>query len=166
MISKNRYVALLRGIGPGNPNMHGSKLCNVFEKLGFTNVASVISSGNVIFDSPSKNIAGLESEIEKALPKYLGFSSTTIIRSQNDLRALVGKNPFKNKEHSLKTYLIVTFLKDKKLVPGGVICTTINMGQPRTPKVMADLEKKYAKAVTTRTWLTILRILKKMESID
>jgi|SRR5581483_6094836 len=160
-----RYVALLRGIGPGNPNMHGSKLCSVFEKLGFTNVTSVISSGNVIFDSPSNNVADLELKIEKALPKYLGFNSTTIIRSHNELKALVKKNPFKNQEHSSKTYLIVTFLKDKKLVSGGVVCTAITTGQPRTPKVMADLEKKYAKAVTTRTWLTVLRILKKMDSV-
>lgn len=161
-----RYVALLRGIAPLNPNMRGAKLCGVFRDLGFTNVASVISSGNVVFDSPSKSVAALEAKIEKALPAQLGFTSTTIIRSRREIEALIKKDPFKGKTHGTKTYLIVTFLKDKKLAPGGVVCTTVNMGEPRTPDVMARLEKKYAKAVTTRTWLTVLRILKKMESLD
>lgn len=39
------YVALLRGIVPLNPNMRNEKLRGVFEKLGFTNVRTVISSG-------------------------------------------------------------------------------------------------------------------------
>ena len=159
-----RYVAMLRGIGPGNPNMHGSKLCAVFMKLGFTNVVSVISSGNVVFDTLSKNVVALEAKIEKALPKQLGFTSTTIIRSRDDLEVLVKKNPFRGKTHGRSTYLIVTFLKDPTLVRGGVICTTINLGQPGVLDVMTRLEKKYAKAVTTRTWLTVLRIIKKMES--
>lgn len=46
-----KYVALLRGIGPSNPNMHGAKLRGVLEGLGFRDVQSVISSGNVIFSS-------------------------------------------------------------------------------------------------------------------
>lgn len=49
-----RYVALLRGIGPANPNMKGERLKSAFEEIGFTNVHPVIASGNVIFDSPSK----------------------------------------------------------------------------------------------------------------
>src|SRR6185312_1324765 len=64
-----RYVALLRGIGPTNPNMKGEKLKAVFEGLGFRNVHTVIASGNVIFDSPSKAPAVLEEKIEKALPE-------------------------------------------------------------------------------------------------
>lgn len=51
------YVALLRGILPLNPNMHNQKLRGVFEKLGFSNVHTVISSGNVIFETNSKNVS-------------------------------------------------------------------------------------------------------------
>jgi uncharacterized protein (DUF1697 family) len=62
-----RYVALLRGIGPSNPNMHGAKLKSLFESLGFTKVSPVISSGNVIFDSTSKSIAALEKKHGKEI---------------------------------------------------------------------------------------------------
>lgn len=76
-----RYVALLRGIAPTNPNMHQAKLCGVLERLGFGNVRGVISSGNVVFASRARNVPRLEATIEKAWPKELGFRSTTIVRT-------------------------------------------------------------------------------------
>ena len=48
------YVALLRGIGPTNPNMHPAKLKGAFEKMGLKNVKTVIASGNVVFDAAEK----------------------------------------------------------------------------------------------------------------
>ena len=94
---------MLRGIGPTNPNMKGEKLRGVFEGLGFSGVQTVITSGNVIFDSRSKNQAALEAKIEKELPKRLGFTSTTIIRNKEELEALVKKNPFKGRQHNQRS---------------------------------------------------------------
>ena len=65
----------MRGISPTNPNMRNDKLRRVFENLGFENVKTVISSGNVIFESPSRSIRKLEEGIEKALPEELGSKS-------------------------------------------------------------------------------------------
>src|SRR5687767_7497328 len=106
-----KYVALLRGIAPMNPNMRNDILRGVFEKLGFAHVQTVISSGNVLFKSDSQDTEKLEKRIEQAIPQELGFSSTTIIRSQEQLQKLVKKNPFDNMEHTPKTYLDVTFLQ-------------------------------------------------------
>ncbi len=97
------YVALLRGIGPTNPNMRQTKLKEFFEHLGFKNVATVISSGNVVFDSGSKSTDILEKKIEKELPEYLGFTSTTIVRSRQELETMVEENPFKSKVHSQRS---------------------------------------------------------------
>ncbi len=152
------YVALLRGIGPANPNMKGEKLREVFESLGFKNVATVIASGNVVFSSPSANEAALEAKIEKALPVQLGFKSTTIIRSETQLRQLVKKNPFKGVKDERPYYLVVTFFKN-----GKELASVIDMTK-RTPQFMTNLEKKHGKAITTRTWKTVHRILKKMDS--
>jgi len=65
--------------------MRNEKLRGVFENLGFTNVQTVMSSGNVLFDANSKDMKALEAIIEKALPAQLGFTSTTIIRSRDEL---------------------------------------------------------------------------------
>ncbi|MES2006846.1 MAG: DUF1697 domain-containing protein [Patescibacteria group bacterium] len=154
------YVALLRGIGPTNPNMHPKKLKGAFEKMGFKNVRTVISSGNVVFESASKSESLLETKIEKALPKLLGFKSTTIIRSKDSIEKLVRKNPFKGIEDNMPNYLVVTYFKDHTKE----LCTVIDMTAGKTPDFMRQLEKKHGKAVTTRTWKTVHRILAKMQA--
>ena len=176
-----KYVALLRGIAPTNPNMRNDKLRGVFEKLGFKNVKTVISSGNVIFDSPSRSAKKLEETIETALPEQLGFRSTTIIRSQGQIQKLVDKNPFQGMEHSQKSSLNVTFLKQKRKTDikfphkianrdyellgmyDGAICSVIDLTNAKTPDLMVWLEKQFGKEITTRTWKTVERIRKAME---
>ncbi|MES2215952.1 MAG: DUF1697 domain-containing protein [Patescibacteria group bacterium] len=155
------YVALLRGIGPTNPNMHGSKLKWAFEELGLKEVIPVISSGNVIFKSSSKNSRALGTKIEKALPKLLGFKSSTIVRSQEELEHVAEVSPFKSRKENKKEYLVVTFLKNQA-VKDGAIFTTIDMSKSRTPEFMRSIEKKYGKEITTRTWKTVNRIIQKM----
>jgi uncharacterized protein (DUF1697 family) len=154
-----RYVALLRGIGPTNPNMRGERLKSVFEGIGFTNVHPVIASGNVIFDSSSKNPKALEEKIENSLPKKLGFNSTTIVRNKEDLEALVKKNPFRGVRDEKPNYLLVTFFKNRR----PELCTVINLTEGKTPDFMSKMDREHGKAITSRTWKTIGRILKKME---
>lgn len=174
------YVALLRGIGPRNPNMHPKKLQGAFEKMGFKNVHTVIASGNVVFDFPSKDAAALEAKIEKALLKLLGFTSTTIIRSRDDLAKLIAKDPYKSADHSKKNYALVTFLKEhsgklrtmQRTGPGFTVvavykkefCTAIDLTNTRTPDMMVRFEKEFGKTITSRTWKTVGRILAKMDA--
>ncbi len=153
-----KYAALLRGIMPSNPNMKNEKLKGLFEELGFTNVKTVISSGNVLFESPSKNSKKLETDIEKALPEKLGFNSITIIRSREELEKLVKSNPFKGVKEDKNNYLIVTFFKDRRKE----LCTVIDMSKGRTPDFMRDIEKQFGKEITTRTWKTVNRIIDKL----
>ena len=46
-----RYVAFLRGINLGKRRPPMSELKRLFEELGFTNVATFIASGNVLFET-------------------------------------------------------------------------------------------------------------------
>ncbi|HET9946478.1 MAG TPA: DUF1697 domain-containing protein [Patescibacteria group bacterium] len=153
-----KQVAFIRGIGPENPNMHGAKLKEFFEKLGFKNVKTLLSSGNVLFESEKVNRSLLESLIEENLPKMLGFSRITIVRSYDDLKKIVTSDPFKGVEDAPTSRLNVTFLKK-----GGEIFTVIDTINTGTTKIMSDLEKKYGKDITTRTLKTVTRVIKKME---
>lgn len=154
-----RYVALLRGIGPTNPNMKGERLKAVFEEIGLRNVHPVIASGNITFDSSSKNTAALEAKIEQILPKKLGFATTAIIRSKEELETIVKKDPFKGVRDEKPNYLLVTFFKNHR----APLCTVIKLTEGKTPDFMRDAEQHYGKAITSRTWKTIGRIIKKME---
>ena len=174
-----QYIALLRGIGPGNPNMRNDKLRSVFEALGFTNVRSVISSGNVLFESRRTNIAKLEADLEAAFPEILGFTSTVIIRSEKEIKQLIAKAPFGGHTHSTKTSLNVTFLKQQESAsnlkpPQGdhydvlavydrEVCAIIDTTQAKTPDYMLKAEKIYGKQITTRTWQTVERIYAKLQ---
>jgi uncharacterized protein (DUF1697 family) len=168
------YVALLRGIAPTNPNMHSAPLKMAFEKMGFKNVRTVISSGNVIFETASKNMSALEEKIEVALPKLLGFFSSTIVRNKEDIKALLKSNPFEENPAGKPT---VTFFKqppDKHKLPKGdssfkvyglvegTFCYTVDLKVINTPEAMLTLEKLFGKGITTRTWRTVERIFKKM----
>lgn len=177
----SKYVALLRGIGPANPAMHQKKLCGVLEDLGFTNVHGVISSGNVVFESDSQDISSLEVMITEAWPQRLGFVSNTLVRSFEELQETVERNPFAGYEHSPKTYLLVTFLKQPPEVDfslpyqppgksytllalhGKTLFSVTDTTQAKTPDLMVWLERQFGKEITSRTWKTVLRILDKMK---
>lgn len=177
------YVALIRGIGPGDPKKSNESLRSVLESLGLKNVRSVISSGNVIFESDETDVAKLESLIESSWPTKLGFTATTIVRSQDQLQSIIGSDPFDGVLHANTTYQLVTFLKKKpaKLAfdlpyqpPGKpykvVGCTDDNVytitdnTAIKTTELMTWLERQFGKELTSRTPLTIERILKKMGS--
>lgn len=152
------YVALLRGIMPTNPNMKGERLKEAFESIGLSNVHTVIASGNIVFES-KKGAAALEREIEAVLPKRLKFSSTAMVRSRAELDALVKRNPFKGVKDEKPNYLVVTFFKDRRKE----LCTVIDLEEGKTPDFMGKLERAHGKGLTTRTWKTVQRILKKMD---
>lgn len=176
-----KYAALLRGIGPSNPNMHQAKLCGVLEKLGLTNVHAVISSGNVIFESDLTDKTALEDRIEQAWPRELGFTSTTIIRSQHELQELLAHDPFKGVVDDTHVYGLMTFFKRPQQItfeipyqPEGkpfqiiaagkdFVCTVTDLKTTKTPDTMGWLERQFGKNITSRTPGTVHRILKKME---
>lgn len=178
-----KYIAMLRGIGPGNPQMRNDKLRSVFDSLGFSDVRSVISSGNIIFSSPRKSIRQLEEDIETSIETQLGFHSTTIIRSASEIEALVKLQPF-SEAHSQKAYSLVTFLKTSPTTipmtlpynsPDGVsaiieydkasnaVFSVSDATSTKTPDVMRRLEKEFGKDITSRSWNTVQRIYKKFD---
>jgi len=103
-----KYVAFLRGISP--MNAPAKKLAEVFEDVGFTGVTTVLSSGNVVFDSPHTEVAEIKSAIEQAMLEKLGVKTTAMVRSAAQIRKIVQSKPFGTLEHSRETYLMVTFL--------------------------------------------------------
>ena len=175
-----KYVALIRGIGPADPRMTNDKLRGVFEALGFTDVQSVISSGNIIFTSAIRSTEKLEAMIEAAWPKMLGFERSTIVKSEQQLRALLDANMFGELTHGKSSYLLVTFFKRPTTVnfelpyqrPGkpyrlvscgnNTLCSVTEYASASTSDLMIWLEKQFGKEITSRTPLTIERILKKM----
>ncbi len=182
-MTMRQYAALLRGIAPSGKNQSNEQLRGVFERLGFAKVASVLASGNIVFDSPETDAVVLEQRIEAGLIADLDLNRQAIIRSVEELRTLLAGDPFQGLTHQRGTYLTVTFFKHAptselitehpdgltKVVgydPGAraVLAIIDNSDPGKTPGFMQWLEKAYGKSITTRTWLTVERIVKKLES--
>jgi uncharacterized protein (DUF1697 family) len=90
-----RYVAFLRAINVGGSHVvKMDALRSIFEALGFGGVETFIASGNVIFETRSKDVSSIERKIEKALELSLGHEVATFIRSPGDVARIAHYQPF------------------------------------------------------------------------
>lgn len=88
-----RYVALLRGINVGGKNLVGMPALKAFfEEQGFTDVATYIQSGNVLFTSKERSGA-LCARLEAELAKAFGYPATLVLRSRDQLRKILEGAP-------------------------------------------------------------------------
>jgi uncharacterized protein (DUF1697 family) len=85
-----RYVALLRAINVGNRTVKMTELCTLFEQARLADVASVITSGNVLFSSRSTDAAALEKRIE----------------APDELDAVVAHDPFDPRDPVLDSHTV------------------------------------------------------------
>lgn len=84
------YVAFLRGINVGGKNMVPMQaLKESFERLGFKDVTTYISSGNVLFRAASNDPRKLESRIDRMLSQEYGLQGRTVVRSHTEMARLV-----------------------------------------------------------------------------
>jgi uncharacterized protein (DUF1697 family) len=172
-----RYVAFLRGVNSGgNKTVRMEVLRKTFEDLGFVNVRTVLASGNVLFDTDTPDEKSLEQEIENVLPGVIGFESTVIIRTIEDIQRLVLFHPFETVAPNPDNRLYVTFIQGKPEtrlvfpVTGkgytilgifdGAVCSVVDLSVAKTPDLMQALDKEFGKGNTTRSWNTVLRLLK------
>lgn len=89
-----KYAAFLRAINVGGRTVKMDHLRRLFEEIGFSNVATYIASGNVIFDSASGNAENMEVKIENHLRDSLGYDVVTFIRTMPELTKISDYNPF------------------------------------------------------------------------
>jgi uncharacterized protein (DUF1697 family) len=106
-----RYVAFLRAINVGGHVVKMEDLRRLFEAIGFASVETFIQSGNVIFDSPARQAAPLESKIEKQLQQALGYEVITFVRSLPELAEIAQYDPFNGAERAAGATLYVAFLR-------------------------------------------------------
>ena len=83
-----KYAAFLRAVNLGGRTVKMDKLREIFAGLGFDNVETFIASGNVIFDSKSKDGGALEKRIAAELERALGFEVATFVRTTKELAAI------------------------------------------------------------------------------
>ena len=168
-----RYAAFLRGVMPTNAKM--PQLKAAFEAAGFTDVKTLLTSGNVVFTAPAAPVASLERLAEKAMDERLGRAFLTFVRPVNGLRKMLASDPYKGFRLSPDSKRIITFLRERpsktlKLpieiegarilaMQGGAIFSAYEPN-PKGPVFMTLLQKTFGKEQTTRTWDTVAKAAK------
>lgn len=93
-----RYIALLRGINIGKSGrIRMDALKQVFEHAGFSDVATYIQSGNVLFCSPLPEEAVRET-IECEMRERAQIRTIAVLRTGAELSSLIERCPFTAEE--------------------------------------------------------------------
>lgn len=153
-----------------NASMPGLK--RAFEAAGFTDVRTLLASGNVLFTSPSTSAHALQRRAEAAMSNTLGRSFLTIVRSVESLRTILASDPYRAFRLPPGTKRVVTFLRER---PTGKLALPIELHgarivamqgteifsayvpSPKGPVFMTLIEKTFGKEQTTRTWETVTK---------
>jgi len=107
------HVALLKGINVGGNNVVKMPvLRDLFSSLGFSNVETLLQSGNVAFTSPTSSTAELELLLEAELIHRLNLKISVVVLDTSELQAIIDANPFPAAAQDIPNHLLVHFSKD------------------------------------------------------
>lgn len=178
----HRYIAFLRGIN-GGLTLKMADLRKLFERLGFTNIKTVLATGNVIFETAPGNRMDIANQIERAIASAYNYETVAILYSRDELGNLIAADPFHGIAPSTQSSLQVSFTQRKSGrlpfdtpydVPqkgykvlgmiDGAICSVIDLSGATRPDLLAVLDRAFNKKVTTRNWRTIERCYQAMQA--
>ncbi|MES1188943.1 MAG: DUF1697 domain-containing protein [Myxococcales bacterium] len=165
-----RYVAFLRGVSPLNAKM--PELKRAFERAGFEDVETMLTSGNVLFSARGGSERAIAQRAEAAMAQHLGRSFVTFIRSVDELRHLLQTSPYAahRPRPRPRSKRVVTFLHSSPKHPPSlplelpgvrILCIAGRevfsdyAAETRGPALMQLLQKTFGKSNTTRTWQTV-----------
>ena len=107
-----RFVALFRGINVGKAKRIAmADLRALLESLGYTNVRTLLNSGNAVFDATGAKASVHAAGIESALAARLGVKATVIVKSAKEVAAIVDDNPLAGSVVD-PSKLLVVFTRD------------------------------------------------------
>ncbi len=168
-----RYVAFLRGVNVGGVNLKMAEVARVFEDAGFTNVVTVLASGNVLLDAqaPAKTV---RDKAEAALRDAFGYEAWVLVYDLDSVRAIDAAYPFEREvdgHHSYVTFVTDAAVLDELAALPPTAEERIARGDgvlywqvPRAATLASTLgrtmgKKRYKSSSTTRNLRTLGKVL-------
>jgi uncharacterized protein (DUF1697 family) len=171
-----RYAAFLRGVNVGGVNLKMAEVAKAFEGAGFTNVRTILASGNVLLDSRS-GVTAVRKTAEKALREAFGYDAWVLAYPIDAVAAISAAYPFERELDGHHSY--VTFVTDEKVLDElaelakdagrhekiergeGVIYWQVpNTGTLNTTIGKTMGKKRYKSSTTTRNLRTLDKVLR------
>jgi uncharacterized protein (DUF1697 family) len=170
-----RYVLLLRGINVGRAHRIAmADLRALLAAEGYAGTRTLLQSGNVVLDAelPAQALAR---SVERAIEQRFGFPVPTVVRTAEEVRAVLAKDPLGDVATDPSRY-VVSFADGelpaelteelRSLDPGDDVFTVDGRelylwcphGQLQSPIGAALAKRRGAPVGTARNWNTVLKI--------
>jgi uncharacterized protein (DUF1697 family) len=168
-----RWVALLRAVNLGPRNrVPMADLRTLLEAAGHRGVRTYIASGNVLFESRSRSRTRVAADLERLIAAAFGVETTAIVRTPNELAAVVERHPFGH--DTARTHIsflvaepdaaAVTRLTgadhgpDRVELAGAEVYLHYPSGVQGSRLTAAKLEQLLQVRGTVRTWRTVVKL--------
>jgi uncharacterized protein (DUF1697 family) len=104
------WAALLRGVNVGNSRRIAMvELRDVVARLGYSNVRTLLNSGNLLFDAPAAEARNATERIRAAVAARFGVAPKVFLRSADAIAALVSTNPLHDVATDPSKLIVVVF---------------------------------------------------------
>ena len=100
-----RYAILLRGVNVAGVTMKMAELREVLTSAGFTDVATILASGNVLLTSGSDTVT-VKREIDDALRAHYGYEPHVHALDLATLRTIASAYPFERGREGWHDYVL------------------------------------------------------------
>jgi uncharacterized protein (DUF1697 family) len=171
------HIALLRAVNLGSHNKVGmSDLREFLGRLGMSNPRSLLQSGNLVFQSNGQRGNQLERLLEKECEQRLGLRTEFFVRTAEEWKALISRNPFPKEAVKDPAHLVLMCLKtapdaaamkalqaaiagpERVRTDGKQAYVVYPNGIGRSRVTVALIEKKLGTKGTGRNWNTVLKL--------
>lgn len=164
----SRQVALLRGVNVGGRKVVMSELRAACEKAGFTSVATLIASGNLVLGSKFKG-SRLGNLLEVVIKNELGLDTEVFVRTGAELDAIIAANPFKAFAKTQPNFTLVDFMRapasaaemaamEKTSLRGEIVKQGKGCLYVCHPEGQGVSKLKLPKLGTARNWNTVTKL--------
>jgi uncharacterized protein (DUF1697 family) len=170
-----QFVVLLRGVNVGTGNrvpMAAFRL--LLEAQGFTEVKTLLNSGNAVFRSAVRPAASHAKAIGARLQESLGVGVLVVVKSSSEFLGAVAENPYALPEADHSRFLVV-FAQDQGATRGLSVLLPMLQSPERfhignhaaylhcangilASKAGSALLGKAGREITTRNWATVLKL--------
>lgn len=174
-MNSKRYIALLRGVNVGKAKRVAmADLRKLIEDLGYTDVRSVLNSGNVVFSGPGKPQDAVAAGIQEALVLKLGVASRTLVLDAQELAAIVAGNPLLEAMSDPARLLVLVLPKDHARDALQAVCSQewlpdcVGLGERAIyvwcangileSRALVALGKLLGDGTTSRNWATLQKL--------
>jgi uncharacterized protein (DUF1697 family) len=177
------YALFLRGINVGgHMQVPMAGLRELIAGFGFSDVRTLLQSGNAVFRGPAQPAAALERRFEAAVAKRFDVPADCMVRTAREVATLLAENPFPSEARGDPGHLLVVILREaprakavealRAAIPGREAVALVGRqlwavypdGVGRSKLSLPLIERTLGTRGTGRNWNTMTKVAAALEA--